>query len=280
MLKKTIFFTLITINIILPQFDEISIEINQGNLNDNQIFSLENLENEINDYFINNQFLIENEEIELELIIDVILFIESINNKGSEYIISGQFFFSNRRDQYLVSKGFDFSYSKGEGLVKSIMFDPLASLLDFYANILIANELDTYEYLGGHKYFLKAENICSEAKRSNFSKNWKDRLKKVRKLKDNYEYRELRYSFFTTWDILSEEKILKEDAAKFFTKFYHSIIDYDQIYGHGKPITQFLNAYCKEIVEFAKILNNKDIVNYLIMYDEANREIYRGFFVK
>ena len=51
-------------------------------------------------------------------------------------------------------------------MYKSDIFHPLASLLSCYAYIQLGYELDTFAYLGGNKYFLKAQNIASDGKNS------------------------------------------------------------------------------------------------------------------
>ena len=274
---KLIIFIGICMSMIKAQFTDISINIDYSNINENEMFIFENFEDEIHNYFMNNYFFDEKEE--LELTINITMIIESINNKGGEKIITAQIMFSNQKDIYLFSKSFDFAYNKSEALYKSEMFHPLASLLTCYAYMQLAYELDTYHYLGGNKYFIKAQNIASDGKSSMFSKNWQSRLKKIRRQSEDIIYRELRYNFFVTYDALEfdEEQNYKE-ALKFYANFYESILQYEEYYGYTKPLTQFLNAYNQEIVNLAKQLQYQEIIDYLLIYDEPNKHAYQKYY--
>ena len=275
-LYKIIILLVIIPSIYIAQFSEVLIDIDYSNISEKEMFIFENFESEIQAYFMNNYFF--DDPDELEIILDAHIVIENVNNKGGETIISAQILFSNQKDQHHYSKSFDFLYNRGEALYKTEMFHPLTSLLNCYAYLQIAYELDTYEYLGGNKYFLKAQNIASDAKNSMYSRNWQSRLKKIRKQTEQNIYRELRYNFWVTIDALDESSPNFKEANKFYTNFYESIIAYDEYYGHGKPLSQFLNAYNMDIMKIAKKLEYQQIIDYLSIYDESNRAIYQKYY--
>ena len=270
--------TLIILNasFLMSQFTQVFINIDYSNINENQMFVFDGFELEVKSYFLNNLFFDEGEQLDLTL--DINMIIENINDKGGEKIISAQVLFSNKIDQHFFSKGFDFIYYKNQALYKSEIFHSLSSLLSFYAYIFIANELDTYEYLGGNKYFLKAQNIASEGKNSFYTKNWYNRLKKVRRSQENLVYRNLKYKFFTTFDVLESENYDLELANNLFLEFYESILEYESYYDYTKPLIYFLNAYNKDIVRIARVLNFKTIIEYLIIYDKTNLIEYQKFY--
>jgi hypothetical protein len=245
-LYKIIILLFIIPSIYTAQFSEVLIDIDYSNISEKEMFIFENFEDEIKSYFMNNYFF--DDPDELAIILDIHMVIENVNNKGGEKIISAQILFSNQKDQHHYSKSFDFLYNKGEALYKTEMFHPLTSLLNCYAYLQIAYELDTYEYFGGNKYFLKAQNIASDGKNSMYSRNWQSRLKKIRKQTEQNIYRELRYNFWVTIDALDVKSPNFDEAMKFYSNFYESIIAYDEYYGYGKPLSQFLNAYNIEIV--------------------------------
>ena len=275
-LYKIIILLVIIPSIYIAQFSEVLIDIDYSNISEKEMFIFENFESEIQAYFMNNYFFDDPDELEITL--DVHIVIENVNNKGGETIISAQILFSNQKDQHHYSKSFDFLYNRGEALYKTEMFHPLTSLLNCYAYLQIAYELDTYEYLGGNKYFLKAQNIASDAKNSMYSRNWQSRLKKIRKQTEQNIYRELRYNFWVTIDALDESSPNLKEANKFYTNFYESIIAYDEYYGHGKPLSQFLNAYNMDIMKISKKLEYQQIIDYLSIYDESNRAIYQKYY--
>ena len=275
-LYKIIILLVIIPSIYIAQFSEVLIDIDYSNISEKEMFIFDNFESEIQAYFMNNYFFDDPDELEITL--DIHIVIENVNNKGGETIISAQILFSNQKDQHHYSKSFDFLYNRGEALYKTEMFHPLTSLLNCYAYLQIAYELDTYEYLGGNKYFLKAQNIASDAKNSMYSRNWQSRLKKIRKQTEQNIYRELRYNFWVTIDALDEYSPNFKEANKFYANFYESIIAYDEYYGHGKPLSQFLNAYNMDIMKISKKLEYQQIIDYLSIYDESNRAIYQKYY--
>ena len=258
------------------QFTNVVIKIDYSNINEQEMFLFENFEEELRGYFLNNYFF--DEPDKLDLMLDMLMVVENINNKGGEKIISSQILFSNQRDQHHVSHSFDFVYNKGEALYKTEIFHSLTSLLTCYAYLQIAYELDTYEYLGGNKYFLKAQSIASDGKNSMYSRNWQTRLKKIRKEAENYIYRELRYNFWSTIDALEAEPPNYELANNVYNNFYETILAYEEYYGYSKPLSQFLNAYNLEIVLLAKKLKFNKIIDYLSIYDESNKHIYQKYY--
>ncbi len=275
-LYKIIILILTTLSIYTAQFSNVIVDIDYSNISENEMFIFENFEDEISSYFKNNYFYDDPDELELTL--DIHFVIESIYSRGGEKVISAQILFSNQKDQHHYSKSFDFSHNRGEALYKTEMFHPLTSLLNCYAYMQIAYELDTYEYLGGNKFFLKAQNIASDAKNSSYSRNWQSRLKKIRKQTEQHIYRELRYNFWVTIDALDSSPVKSEEAKKFINEFYTNLIDYDEYYGYGKPLTQFLNAYSYEIVNISKQLNFQQIIDFLLIYDEHNSIIYQKYY--
>ena len=275
-LYKIIILLFIIPSIYITQFSEVLIDIDYSNISEQEMFIFENFESEIQAYFMNNYFFDDPDELEMTL--DMHIVIENVNTKGGETIISAQILFSNQKDQHHYSKSFDFLYNRGEALYKTEMFHPLTSLLNCYAYLQIAYELDTYEYLGGNKYFLKAQNIASDAKNSMYSRNWQSRLKKIRKQTEQNIYRELRYNFWVAYDALNMDSPNYEESNKFYLKFYESIIAYDAYYGYNKPLTQFLNAYSLHIVNIARKLQFNTIIDYLSIYDESNKPIYQKYY--
>ena len=274
--NKIIIFTIIWFSLTYSQFTEVLVNVDYTNVNENQVFIFENFEQELQSYFLNNYFF--DEPDDLEMLLDVNVVIENINNKGGEKLITAQILFSNKKDQHLFSKSFDFTYHKNQALYKSEIFHPLTSLLTYYAYLHIAHELDTYEYLGGNKYFMKAQNIASDGKSSLYSKNWAKRLKKIRRDIENYTYRNVKYNFFTSYDILNADPSDIKAAYKFYNEFYEFIIEYDEYYGYSKPLTHFLNAYNQDIVYIAKQLEYVKIIDFLLLYDESNEDIYKKYY--
>ena len=125
---------------------------------------------------------------------------------------------------------------------------------------------------------MKAQNIASDGKSSLYSKNWQSRLKKMRREMENYTYRNIKYNFFTAYDILEADSENLKEAYSFYNAFFELIIKYDEYYGYSKPLTYFLNAYNQEIVRIAKKLEHIQLIDFLLIYDQANENIYQKYY--
>lgn len=66
-----------------------------------------------------------------------------------------------------------FTYVKGQALyANQSVFDPITSFLDYYANIIIGFDWDTWAELGGTPYFKKAFDIVNLGANSQIKKGW------------------------------------------------------------------------------------------------------------
>ncbi len=66
-----------------------------------------------------------------------------------------------------------FTYEKGQSLYGNrSTFDPLTSFLDYYANVIIGFDMDSYLELGGTPFFSKAFDIVNLGNSSSFPAGW------------------------------------------------------------------------------------------------------------
>jgi hypothetical protein len=96
-------------------------------------------------------------------------------------------------------------------------FDPLTSFLDFYANIIIGFDWETWADLGGTPYFKKAFDILNLSSNSQFNKGWEQSSASYSKwglCQDllNDKYRAFREAFYVYHYGVDEYQIKKKDA--------------------------------------------------------------------
>ena len=65
-----------------------------------------------------------------------------------------------------------FRYEKNQALYSQTSFDPLTSFLDFYANMIIGFDAETFERFGGNPYFRRAFDIVNLGNSSPYSRGW------------------------------------------------------------------------------------------------------------
>ncbi len=99
-----------------------------------------------------------------------------INYTAQAVVISQRPIYNTNNFTQMVTvndNSWSFTYEKGQNLYSnSSTFDPLTSFLDYYANIIIGFDMDSYFELGGSPYFSKAFNIVNLGSSSSFSGGW------------------------------------------------------------------------------------------------------------
>lgn len=194
-------FVIVLTAIGYSQISEAEVTIECSRLSREEIQDLKTLERKIPSYFTNYQWF--DNPFNINMPIRLNIFANSVNQTGNNRKFSGQMFVSTASgDQRFLEKGIKFIYNKNQSLLHQEMISPLASIFDFYAYVLLAGEMDTYELMGGDNLYEKARDIASRGQYSNYSDGWSDRLKELNKILDLPEYRKFKFYF---WKIIELE---------------------------------------------------------------------------
>ena len=276
---KYIYLVLISIFLIdiktYSQILEAEIELDLRRLGEGQRILFETLSSDITNYLTNNQFSIENSDLDLYIYCRIIL--ESISEGGNQKNINAQAIFSNGGDQYFYAKNIQFPYNRGKKIFYTTSFHPLASLLDYYVFMFIGTELDTYDYLGGTSFYNKSIEISDLGKNSDWSNGWDNRWKKAKKIKNNEYLRSMRYNFFVIKDELKKEKIDKMIIKNAINSFYEEFQTLDKKIGSDRETLYFLKTYHQEIAQYLSILDMNNALEFLILYDHDHKETYQSY---
>jgi hypothetical protein len=257
------------------QFIEINAELDLRRLSEGERQLFTTLADDIENYLLNTQFsAITND---LGMAIDIRLVLESVSQGGSQTTINAQAIFSNKLDQYYYAKGIQFPYYQGRKMYYTTAFDPLASFLDYYAFMFIATELDTWDYLGGTSFFNRAIELSDLGKDSDWSSGWDDRWKKSRKIKSNQYLRSMRFNYFMALDALAAEEVDLTIVINAMNTFHENLLTLDKKLGSNKETLHFLKAYHESIAELLLLLNLKDALELLIMYDHDHKKVYESY---
>ena len=267
-----IFIIMLLASIIFPQFEEVNVMIDTRQVRENDRFVFESLGDDISQYLTNNKFI--DNAFDLEIFLDIHLIIESYASSDNKKIVNAQMILTNQGDQHYYAKGVDFPYSKGQALIFSPMFSPITSILDYYASLFIATELDTYDYLGGDTFFVKSDEIANSGQSSDYSRGWDNRRKKARKLKENRHLRSIRFHYFSVQDILFSEEINKKNIATHLEECIEDLYSILEIYGNERNTSQFLNVYGKNLGQLFIQFNLPDAIQTLSEVNPDNHLIY------
>ena len=257
------------------QFVEVNVELDMRRLSEGDRQLFETLTEDIKNYYLNTPFAADLED--LDMIINLRLVLESVSRGGNQTTINSQAIFSNKLDQYFYAKSIQFPYEQGRKMYYTTTFEPLASVLDYYAFMFIGSELDTYDYMGGTTFFNRAIELANLGKDSNWSNGWDDRWKKSRKLKSNEYLRSMRFNYFAALDALLAEKIDIIIVTSHMNTFYEDLQTLDKKLGSDKETLHFLKAYHEKIAELLAALKMIEALNLLILYDHDHKKVYESY---
>ncbi|MDZ7357824.1 MAG: DUF4835 family protein [candidate division KSB1 bacterium] len=262
---------------LLSQRIIVTVDLELNALPDENRNKLQNFKQVLEDYLNNYKWT--KDEFVGELKISWSLVLQDISVSYQDRY-KAQILVSNNSDVQYADRRCRFAYQKGEIPVHSDNhWDSLTSLLDFYMNIIIAEEMDKFGYLLGTPYFERAKLIAEQARfgLGQFIEGWdlrvelitdlmNDKTKKYREMKDFYFYG----LYFS-----------KEDPAKARTYIREAINMLEEIQKVEDPkykrCTKFLEAHHIEIVELFKTSEETEIFEKLIKLDPERAGIYREY---
>ncbi len=175
-----------------------------------------------------------------------------------------------------------FTYQKGQALYSNqSVFDPLTGFLDYYANLIIGFNEETWTEYGGTPYFNRAINIDNLAMNSSFAKGWTkgtgnyDRETIVENvLNDKYRpFREAFYQYYYGIDYY--ENVNKEKGMEKIAATMRTIASLrDKIDFNSDLLRVFFDANSGTIVSYLKNYPDKSIFVLLKKIDPSHTGLY------
>ncbi len=271
-ITKHIIASIIIISYGFSQFDSVEANIDLRQIRENDRFYFENLDDEVANFFTLNTFGTDLDYLGLSSNIHII--IESIIDKNGQKIVNGQTIATNRADIMMTLKSFSFPISQIDNInYNPNYFNPLSSLLEFIAHMLIANEIDTYESKGGNEHYNIALAISQIGKESDYSKGWNERWQKCKKLRENFFLRDMKYYFFLAYEDFENQDI---ENLKLNIDLFHSAIKLNsEFIGTDNNTINFFKAFAGEIIKYYSIINFKEGLTFLSEYDIDNKYLYK-----
>jgi hypothetical protein len=159
-------------------------------------------------------------------------------------------------------------------------FDPLTSFLDFYANIIIGFDWETWADLGGTPYFKKAFDILNLSSNSQFNKGWEQSSASYSKwglCQDllNDKYRAFREAFYVYHYGVDEYQIKKKDAQDKIVSLIVVLEDMQKKTGiNSVLIKHFFDTKNGEIIELLKDYPDRKIFERLKIIDPPHSAKY------
>ena len=273
-----IYFTLSTL--IFSQFQniEVTYERNDLAIKDKNLYIIENFNQIISTYYLYNRFSNDYDFLDIPLSIHIIYHDINFIDENIYEGFDCQIFFSNNSDQHFITKNLELPFYKGKDIYfNSMFFDEIASILDFYAFLFIANELDTYGLFLGDSYYSLALELTKMGNNSENLDQWTKNQNLIKNVKENIYLRNAKFYFFSSLDLINDENFKAIDIKETNQLLLDNLIRIHSKLGNEKYTMKFINAYNDKIAELFKTTNNQDGINFLINFDYKNKLIYEKY---
>ena len=259
------------------QFGSAKIEFDDRLLRSDEKYDLINLKEDIRQFFINTAWDKDYSDLNIPLHIQIVF--EGAASKGNVKTYLCKALFSNGNELRYFDTGAQFFYSPGSSLYFDlVLFEPLSAFLAFYAHLILAGVIDTYDYRGGNAAYEVAREIGLRGASSEYQKGWNSRISLVDDISKNSGLRDARLSYYIGKDLLNEGNI--EESIKEF----NSMLDYLEKsysdFGREQSTQYFMKIHSGFLAETFSKLGRRDLLIDLKRLDHDNNELYKLYLDK
>ncbi len=265
-------FIIFMVSTIQAQFIDVFVEISIDRMPETARNDLKILKQLIPPYFENYDW-IEN-TYGIEIPIKISMFPQSVNSSGFERVFTAQMFISNETgDQRFFEKNFKFVYNTNDPLTHSDMIHSFTSTFDFYAFMLIAGELDTYDPLGGNSIYERARDIATRGRISERPHGWKQRIQELDDILRLRDYRLAKYYYWLAIDQIDQEKT--KEVPGTINKMLDHIDKMFELNARERYTHVFLDVHARDIAEVIRDFGTPKQFDKIIALDPDNEETYK-----
>ena len=259
------------------QFGSAKIEFDDRLLRSDEKYDLINLKEDIRQFFINTAWDKDYSDLNIPLHIQIVF--EGAASKGNVKTYLCKALFSNGSELRYFDTGAQFFYSPGSSLYFDlVLFEPLSAFLAFYAHLILAGVIDTYDYRGGNAAYEVAREIGLRGASSEYQKGWNSRISLVDDISKNSGLRDARLSYYIGKDLLNEGNI--EESIKEF----NSMLDYLEKsytdFGREQSTQYFMKIHSEFLAETFSKIGRRDLLIDLKQLDHDNNELYKLYLDK
>lgn len=248
---------------------------------------LTNFDKTVEDYLNKTRFTSERwEGKRIDCAFSILITTASDNNYTAQVVVTSQRpIYKSLNNSLMLSindGAWSFKYEKDQQLEQNqSVYDPITSYLDYYANLIIGLDFDSYDKLGGTRYFSKALDLVNLGATSSFSNGWQNSSAAFSRrglVEDliNEKYRPFREAYFDYHyngvDIFQfKQDIALQNMTKIVTTLDNLRTKIDL---RSVLLKVFFDAKHGEFGQYLKALPNRDIFKTLKKIDPAHSAKY------
>ena len=255
------------------QFSSVDVTLDDRLLRSEEKQEVINMKNDIQRFFLSTTWDDNYSDLSVPIYIQIIF--EGLTEKGNESIYNCQALFSNGGDLRYFDKSVQFYYNSGNSLYYDpVLFEPLTGFLAYYAHLILAGEIDTYEFNGGNGSFELARDIALRGSSSEYRKGWGSRTTLVDNLNRNIGLRKARLAWFIAVDLFKDGEMdgVIQELSTMLDGLSQSFRDL----GRDNYTQYFMKVHSEKIAKMLSMLGQKEFLKDMKELDPDRRDIYQS----
>lgn len=229
---------------------------------------------QLNDYVNNYAWVTEYPDMVIHCSINII--IETVFSRDAGKTYRGQFLVNSRSGENFLDRACEFPYQTGQSYEhQDALFIPLLGLVDYYVNIIIAGELDTYLLRGGNVHYEQARNICDTYLVSNSPLGWRSRQDEVVQITDGDHgfLRDAKFYYYEGLFYIEYRQDFKK-APEYSDKIVELLGQIHRLRPNSSALKRFLDSHHQELCKLFEHDDGSDNALAMIEIDNRHRETY------
>ena len=275
MAKRNIFLIpfILFFNIVFCQFSTVDVTLDDRLLRSEEKQDVINMKNDIQRFFLSTTWDDNYSDLSVPIYIQIIF--EGVTEKGNESIYNCQALFSNGGDLRYFDKSVQFFYNSGNSLYYDpVLFVPLTGFLAYYAHLILAGEIDTYEFNGGNGSFELARDIALRGSSSEYRKGWGSRVTLVDNLNRNIGLRKARLAWFIAVDLFKDGDM--DGVIQELDTMLDGLSQSYRDLGRDNYTQYFMKVHSEKIAKMLSMLGQKEFLKDMKELDPDRRDIYQS----
>ena len=260
------------LSILSGQFYSADVTIDDRLLRSDEKHEIINLKNDVQNFFLNTVWDDNYSDLDIDLYVQIIF--EGVTQKGNESIYNCQALFSNGADLRYFDKGVQFFYNSGTSLYYDpVLFEPITGFLAYYAHLILAGEIDTYEFNGGNSSLELSRDIALRGSSSDYKKGWGSRITLVDNLNRNLGLRKARLAWYVALDLLRDGNL--DEVINELNNMLDGLEESFQNVGRDSHTQYFLKINSEKIADLLVKLGQVDLLKDMKSLDPDRLDFYQ-----
>ena len=275
MARRNIFLIpfILYFNVVFCQFASVDVTLDDRLLRSEEKQDVINMKNDIQRFFLSTTW--DDNYSDLSIPIYVKIIFEGVTQKGNESIYNCQALFSNGGDLRYFDKSVQFYYNSGNSLYYDpVLFEPLTGFLAYYAHLILAGEIDTYEFNGGNGSFELARDIALRGSSSEYRKGWGSRTTLVDNLNRNIGLRKARLAWYIAIDLFKDGDM--DGVIQELNTMLDGLAQSYRELGRDNYTQYFMKVNSDKIAKMLSMLGQKEFLKDMKELDPDRRDIYQS----